>query len=494
MSKKLTKEMLDALIKEAMLQERTIDIKYPATLKNFDTGDSKKDIGLEPAELDKLSGEDGDKSDLTFDDYAQSYLDKEAEFKKLKTSGKPKYKKAANDVENLVAKGFTTSQAASELDPSKKLGFAQSKSLAFKTMNTISADPDDASAMGSFPEGIATATQTFFAGQNSLFSRIERINDFYNRIYKTPSGGTQKDRINNILKQYSNNYSELLSGVIFADYLSTLVQETDAGAAAYNFEALLAMMSGGRVKGKDTTDAGKMGVTDFITNKNMQGSAKYYTDYSGISQSSSGFKENEPIFYIIAIKMTAGAGSTTPSGKKGASGAGPTSDPQSIKELHVYNMIIMKTSSTDFLLKDGSGEIHEISGVGAKLKINKVEYYKNPAVLRIGRKSDDFQDALIKNMNTSINNATTDAEKNAAIVIKQMNIALENSQKATQKITAYASSGEKTTGDEAVKALKQAEAASKELASKGYGQTLSENKMAELDLMVENMVKQFLKG
>jgi len=128
------------------------------------------------------------------------------------------------------------------------------------------------------------------------------------------------------------------------------------------------------------------------------------------------------------------------------------------------------------------------------LKINKVEYYKNPAVLRIGRKSDDFQDALIKNMNATIKDGANDDEKKAAIVIQQMKAALENSQEATQKITAYASSGEQATGDEAVKALKQAEAASRELASKGYGQTLSENKMKELDLMIENMVKQFLKG
>ena len=500
MSDKLTKEMLDALIKEAMLQERKLDIKFPVTLDDFETTGSKATTGLEPNELEKLSGEDGKIKDLTYNDFAQAAVKKSSEFKKLKDKGEDPYKKAAKAVDKVVQK-LPDRDKASELDPAKKIGFAKSKSLAFKTMNTISADPDNPAAMGSFPEGIATATQTFFAGQNSLFSRIERINDFYDRIYKS-SGGSKKDRINNILKKYNNNYSELLSGVIFADYLSTLVQETDSGAAAYNFEALLAMMSGGRVKGKDTTATGKMGVTDFITNKGTKGSAKYYAKYSGIEQSAHGFNLNEPIFYIIAIKMSAGAGTKSPSGVGGATGAGPTSDPQSIKELHVYNMIIMKTAdnssgattSYDFVLKDGANQYHEIKGVGSKLKINLAKYYKNPAVLRVGRKSDDFQDALISNIDASVKKGADDTEKKAAIVIQQMNLALENSQEATQKITAYASSGVKTTGDEAVKALKQAETATKELALKGYKYTITENKMTELDLMVENMVKQFIKG
>ena len=64
-----------------------------------------------------------------------------------------------------------------------------------------------------------------------------------NKIYS----GAWKERIGNMKEEAGGENSDLLAGILFCDYLSTVVQETDSGAAAYNFESLLAMMSGGQI-------------------------------------------------------------------------------------------------------------------------------------------------------------------------------------------------------------------------------------------------------
>ena len=73
--------------------------------------------------------------------------------------------------------------------------------------------------------------------------------------------------------------SEDLAKVIVADYVTTLVKQIDAGAAAYRFEMLLAMMAGGRVTGKSSAkddsgkETGKMGAVDFEMANGAAGSS-----------------------------------------------------------------------------------------------------------------------------------------------------------------------------------------------------------------------------
>jgi hypothetical protein len=501
---KLTKEMLDALIKEAMLQERDVKINFPLNYKKdggkVDDDQAPAKTGLNKSEFSKLASLDGDKSDLTYDDYVSAIDNEKKIFNKLKTQGKSPFDDAAKDADKYYKAGLKTSADVSKVDPAKPMGVTKSRSIGFQTLNTIDADPASSTAMGQFPEGLAVSTQTFFQNENSLFDRINKISKTFDAIF---APGAKKDRLSKLTSVYPDQ-AELLSGILICDYVSTIVKEADQGAAAYQFEALLAMLSGGRVRGKDQGEvAGQMGAVDFETNAGTKGSAKYYKDYSKISQASGGFKINEPVFYIVALKMKGTAGTGSPSGKKGrrsgsAADDQATSDPREIIKLHIYNMIVMKTDKTDssgnnqFLIKTSEGDIfEEYVPDGTQLKINKAKYYKKPAVLTVSRVSKAMKDELLQNIEAN----TDKSSKDYANSIKAMTVALDNSQLATQKIQAYAASGERNTGDEAVRALKAATTETRKLGKAAFGQTgLKEEISQDKETIVENIVKEFLRG
>ena len=75
------------------------------------------------------------------------------------------------------------------------------------------------------------------------------------------------------------NQKELLTSIMVLDSLNFIVKDFESGSSAYLFEAFLALMGGGKILGKETTTAGKMGGADFEYNQGgdtFKGSSKYY--------------------------------------------------------------------------------------------------------------------------------------------------------------------------------------------------------------------------
>ena len=486
MSDKLTEQKIDEMIAE-LLQERNLNIVYP-DIGEIDTddpggrglfvstGSGHEDVINKDA-IEKIADQDGNIENLTFDDLIALSIEELQDLLKLSNSPK-RNKNTVKAIEKVILakeKGMQSAQELSDIDDEKDIGIAQSKSIAYKSIATIEADPSQGEAMGSFPEGIATATKQFFSGDNSLFKRIQKTNSFLEALYKED---------NSAKKIVGDSNARYLAGILFCDYLTTIVQQVDSGAAAYLFESLLAMMCGGRVVGKEGNAA------DFKTNKGKLGSAKFYAEPGAIGQKASGFAINEPVFYVIALKK--------------GSGGGGTGDPRKIINLDIHTLVVMKYAQTEdtekklknstkkipgissFFVKSSGGKLLDIDVKNnEKIMLNKTRsILTKPITLSIGTDEDKFQD--IKSI--AIEDATAGSENIAQLLVKATN----ESQKANEKIQAYASSQKAETGDEAVKALISAETFVKELGKKAFDQQIGEAKFADLDKLILKTLQESL--
>jgi len=152
-----------------------------------------------------------------------------------------------------------------------------------------------ASESGQFPADVNSAISTLFSGLNTIPSRLKKITEFTKEM-KTIAKEGDSDLLN------SMSLKKLLSSTLIADFLNSVIEDMDSGSSAYLFESFLAALFGGNVEGKSLTDEGKMGGVDFTLSGGASGSAKLYSNKSGISQAVGGFKPNEPIFYVVGIK------------------------------------------------------------------------------------------------------------------------------------------------------------------------------------------------
>lgn len=155
---------------------------------------------------------------------------------------------------------------------------------------------DASSEAGEFPAEIVNTCNALLGGKN-LYERLQEITEFSN-VLANPS------RIEELPQPQASKY---YSSVIMQDYLNKIIKNMDERSGAYLFESFLAMLSGGKVVGGDTSDDS---VTDFeiqTTGGTLKGSAKYYSDSSGISQAKVGFDKlalsgKHPVHYIVALK------------------------------------------------------------------------------------------------------------------------------------------------------------------------------------------------
>jgi len=307
------------------------------------------------------------------------------------------------------------------------------RSIAFKSLQTVSADPDANSEMGQYPEGIATALNTVFQGKNTFKSRLEELKKVCESAISN-LGSVSK----------GTSPSSAIANMLVLDYVSTLVREVDAGAAAYNFEAFLAMLTGGRVIGKELTSAGKMGGADFRSFDKSAGSAKYYKNLSGITQSSKGFKIGEPVYYVIAIK-------------RGQSGKG-TSDPRQITSLNIYTFFLIKLEDNvngrdyfAFKYSNGTTEIVDIKA-GTKLNLSS----------GLNKKGDPLEIKLVTTKNQQdirsvVEAIVRDQDNNVANALGYFKQLSENLHTANEKSQAYGSTGNVKKGDEALEAIQESE-------------------------------------
>jgi len=462
---KLTEEILHKLILEEMklLNEREIiKIKIPNSKEKRIDLDTQtptkvfKTTGVNKNAFRQLAGEDGEPKDFTTDDLYQALVqapETSAQHKaalRFKDSDRVKvaYKKAAEDAYNAAQ--MAAPEKVSDIDafdPDKPTGIATSddiSSMAFKQLQTVAADPKDPTEMGKFPEGLATAVDVVFAGINNFESRINKISELTQKIYipKGGRGGGYAANAQDIVKDYDKP-SDLLAAVLFLDYVTTVIKEIDAGAAAYQFESMLALLSGGRVTGKLTTAGGKMSAADFVTNKNVKGSAKYYSNVSKsqITQAATGFDVNTPYVYIVAHKKA-----TT----KGGSLSTGASTPQDIVAVDIYTFSIMTPDKINFIVRNSSGTQVFLKKDGSnKLKLGGDQVLTNPMTLIVEKDTKTkkaFRQQLIDGVGKKF-----DLKRKKALEAYD-NIS-KNSYIADQKLKVFMSTGEDGAGNDALRAM-----------------------------------------
>ena len=510
MANKLTKEKLKLLI-EQMLNEKKISDKIGGGQvdDNSNAAAFKKKFGssfpaMTPQEFKALSAEDGNVNDFSASDLYNAFREPtSAEYQTALKFNKAKqtYKDAVSGSLAAAVSGLNLDkvQDMSAIAPRTKVKAVKATdidSIAFKSLQTVSADPEKSTDMGKFPEGLSTAINTVFSGDNSFSARIEKVSSLTSLIYKKMDGG-YKDNAAAIEQQYQKS-SDFLATVMFLDYLTTLVREIDSGAAAYQFESFLAMLSGGRVRGKESGPGGGMGATDFETNTGQKGSAKYVKNVSlsKVKQSAAGFVKNEPYVYIIAHK-------------KDKSG-GNMSDPRKIASIDIYMLSLITPDLVNFIIKNSKGEYIyrkvkgdgqiQLGGIGTALV--------NPLTL-ILQGDQKYAKSLNKQLSSNIQNNLQTKKQTAINAYKNIS---KNSYIADEKLKAYMASGKVKAGNEALEAMIEVEKgiseittafAAKSNAPKTYtqqikkgigGATLEENKknqtksLKDLDKLIERVI------
>ena len=337
-----------------------------------------------------------------------------------------------------------TSAAEFTADDADIVDSEKIRSIAFKQLQTVSADPDKPTGTGQFPEGIATTMNTIFAGVNTFRERLVKLKEVCESALEFQGTVSQGE-----------TPTSAIANMLVLDYVTTLVREVDSGAGAYNFEAFLALLVGGKVVGKETNPAGEMGGADFRSDDGSAGSSKYYSRLSGIEQSAKGFKEGEPVFYVIAIK------------RREDKADDEANRPTNITSLDIYTLFVIKLA-TDvqgkdlFAYKYSNGEIEtKMVDTGGKIPLSTGLSSKgDPLNIRLVTTSTEEQ----KDIRRVVDAIASRREDSVARALDQFKTLSSSLYKANEKSQAYASTGDIQKGNEALVNLQAADEAMIELA------------------------------
>jgi hypothetical protein len=507
MSNKLTKKMLDALIQEVMLQE---DFPYTTPADLFKGADPKDDLGdknlgkRKQKELfDKFAKLDQPDNQITVKDFDHFLVDEKWEdydeqMQRLMVA----LYKSPKTPDDVRKKAEDVMKAFDELMKDK-----------LKKRQTIT-QPQIRSAggeVGDFPDELDTILNTVFGGTEDFLERIKKVNKISNFYYQLAID-PEKKRVGkdgataNILKNKPNN--EFLAEVMLLEYFAEIVSSFDQGAGAYLFEYFLAALSGGTVTGKETGPGGGMGAVDFRTKGGQAGSAKFYSSSSDISQAISGFKIGEEVRYIIGLKKQT-------KGQIGTKTAKGGTDPARLIGADIYYVSVKRTGDQEFDVRRviGTGQLgarnlfksEHIKGAAGKEQLYFNKYINDKSFLSTlfvaETRTKTFRDMVFDSVSSQTNSLKQSILQEMEKFFVQLDAANANCKK-------FAASGDLDEGSNTLTAIDAADAAFADFANKFANAAVkddsgkrklektpvTENKMTELDLMVENMVKQFLKG
>ncbi len=149
---------------------------------------------------------------------------------------------------------------------------------------------------GQYPKALRHVFSTVFGSTSNFLDRLKTITNFT----ETMIGAITNDQAKQKLQ--AEGFGSFIKHTMALDYISSIVIGMESGSGAYQFESFLALIAGGKVEGKATSDVGGMGATDFTYGDNTKGSAKYYAKASGLEQSARGFKLGDEIHYVVALK------------------------------------------------------------------------------------------------------------------------------------------------------------------------------------------------
>ena len=478
MSDKLTKEMIDALIQEAMLQERyEFDGSKPAVdfLRDLDVGNKKK-FEPEDQKVKPLQRISRPNDKYTTADIAKAIAD---------DSVPPEVRTAAS----LIAKKAKNPDFVKELPKELEDAGIDPKQVDLATdfeagKATKSIDIDSFSFPRPLTNLAATSEGKFFGSQNELINSIFDETTMLGRLQKLDQVSTALLDETEI-KQLEPR--KLLQYTMLADLFELYIDQIDQRAGGYMFEAFLANLVGGSVEG------GSNGIADFNSPSGDAGSAKLYKAWSGIEQSLKDLENvGTSVHYVIGIHDA-------------------TKQADKRTKIDLYYVITTLTANNK---TEGTKQIafSDVDGVvrnaatfsGNKFLISdftKPEQYKVGTFSLADTSGKDYKKILKSAMKA------TDAKKDSKTAfdaMRQFYNYLYQAEEQTKKYTSQKNAGDLTAANKALRNYDLAdEKLNKLLVSITPGKKvkgdrkkreLKENKMTELDLMIENMVKEFIKG
>ena len=481
MSKKLTKKMLDALIKEAMLQEDIQVNNIPNDLKKEPKNNYKDPI---KAKVKKLSQNDGVDTDISVNDINQAVVNNDPD---------------EMDALKFLAQGLKTSSVSGKqftkdfATASGKVGKSKIQTQD-KPQSVFQFDISNAGMQDSTPTmgpALKNVFDTIGLYDETLYGRIEKISIFSNTLIEAAEGGTTAA---DLLKRAG--LLKFTRYVMVLDYLNTIAKNVDAGAGAYLFETFLAALAGGNVAGKETTATGQMGGADFTFGNNplARGSSKYLKGSSKATQSPKGFEKKEYIHYVIAKKVLDAAG-----------GKESSMDIDQILGFDIYYPVVavVEPKKKFQFYKVKNKEIEKSGSVFSTTDTFEIpatsEYYISTLKL-VTVKGEKFRDVLDK--------ALKEVGGDFEAAFREFQTAFDSVAQAKESVGVYSTSGKQADGDKAItdlvayktalkavfEKLATLDPAGSEYEAPTDTSALSENKMKQLDLMIEHMVKQFIKG
>ena len=538
MSDKLTKEMLDALIKEAMLQERLpltfvapdLDTVGKQASALGRTKKFKKDFGDPPEKAveraKEISGGDGNPDNISIDDIVKA-------MKNISNFG--------SDVQNFIRKALPNSNKldANEkalvrfiTNPSNETKLTQQQLDSLGSENSIVAKEFEKYIASNAETGVgaldmpyrravakakdggewidgkelavskALPQSTIEVFRKGLADANGNINEYFGKLQKLGDalaivGGSNDPELlsrtgfENAAKaeEFLKNLpaDQLFNTAVILKTMGRLAKETQGSEAGFVFETFLALMMGGAIVG------GRLGAADVVAGEKGQRlfSAKQYQDKPGGGQASDNFiaelgsDEDKVMWFISLAKKRANKDSA-------------------FSRIDIYNTGISWNGKNN---KDPSNYIaYDSDGnpfgrlYAASTGKWMVPWTKEPdfAIPIAPSWADNESIESFDKMFVDTVNKVGDTVKKA---IKDMNVMLNRLNDQTKVYIANkAPDSAKKIGDD-YKNLKVA-------ITSGIGQIgtepqkgefktqadLEEQKMTELDLMVENMVKQFIKG
>jgi len=159
---------------------------------------------------------------------------------------------------------------------------------------------------GDLPRDYMAIMENIFTSAD-FTQRIKQISEISSKYFNISQEGERKE----YGPMDDQPIQKSLSEIMVLDLFNHVTKELDSGSGAYFFEAILGLIAGGRMSGKDLTKAGRAGAYDFVYADGTKGSAKYFsTNSDEIKQATSGFvdlfeesgRQPVSIKYVIALK------------------------------------------------------------------------------------------------------------------------------------------------------------------------------------------------
>lgn len=289
---------------------------------------------------------------------------------------------------------------------------------------------------GEFDLADSSLIKRFFENTDTVSNRIKKVSNISLKFLEMAEKG----------ETYSGSNSDFLSEIQLLDLITSVVKDYDSGAGAYVFEYFLALLAGGNVEGKATTDAGKMGAADLVytlEDGKRYGSAKFVQRGSS-SQAVSGFQSlfkkkfgkdpTDPAFvvdqtkileveYVITVKKSDFVGTAKDpltaddALQEAVNTVGVSSDPSRIIALMVWTPTIT-FDGKEFKVKENAQalEIEKASvGKAGGLKLDISKFGASTGTIYMARhRTETFKRMLtstLKNQNEDLRKAFEGLQK-----------------------------------------------------------------------------------